>query len=186
MNKPTDAGMRYREIPFYNGMMLPTAMVLCKQGCLVIFFMNFLALIISADVADPDSGGLAAYAIGLVAVNIFFVVLSIWWNTWATIKAMFSQKHVQVCMFVYERVCVHLCMLLQVEHKWPSCIPDRHAYQTFPAYTNKFQSSAKLSEAFPVHSHIVGSDKKIPFSSFRDSADKQTRTLCVSMHSVFH
>lgn len=92
-------------------MMLPTAMVLCKQGCLVIFFMNFLALIISADVADPDSGGLAAYAIGLVAVNIFFVVLSIWWNTWATIKAMFSQRHVQVCMSVYQRVCVHEFLL---------------------------------------------------------------------------
>ena len=125
MNKPTDADMKYRELPFYNDTMLPTVMVLCKQGCLVIFFMNFLALIISADVADPDSGGLAAYAIGLVAVNIFFVVLSIWWNTWATIKAMFSQRHVQVCMFVFDRVCVHVFLFLQVGHKWLSCIADR-------------------------------------------------------------
>ena len=83
-------------------------MVFCKQGCLVIVLTNFLALIITADVADPDSKGLAAYSIGLIAVNIFFVIMSIWWNTWATIKAMFSAKHVQV----YTNVCVHVLLLL--------------------------------------------------------------------------
>lgn len=112
--------------------------MLCKQGCLVIFFMNFLALIISADVADPDSSGLAAYSIGLIAVNIFFVVLSIWWNTWATIKAMFSQRHVQVyvCGSVSESAYMcSCCYIYEVEHKRPSCIADRGVlFVHFQAY----------------------------------------------------
>lgn len=72
-----------------------------KQGSLVIFFTNFLALLIKAGVADPDSKGSAAYAVALIAVNTFFVAMSIWWNTWITIQAMFSQKHVQVIFTAY-------------------------------------------------------------------------------------
>ena len=73
-----------------------TGSVCRKQGCLVIFFSNFLALLIKAKVADVDSDGATAYSVGLIIVNIFFF-LSIWGNTFATIKATFSRSHVQVC-----------------------------------------------------------------------------------------
>ena len=67
-----------------------------KQGSLVIFFNNFLALVIKANVADADSDGATAYSVGLIIVNIFFF-LSIWGNTLATMKETFSRSHVQVC-----------------------------------------------------------------------------------------
>lgn len=83
--------------------------VVGKQGCLVIFFTNFLALLIKAEVADPDSEGSTAFSVGLIVANISLVILSIWWNTWATIKAMFSQGHFQVRALV--GVCFILLML---------------------------------------------------------------------------
>ena len=68
----------------------------CKQGCLVIFFTNYLALMIKAELASPDSNSATVYAVGLVIVNVCFF-LSIWWNALATVRATFSGSHVQVC-----------------------------------------------------------------------------------------
>lgn len=67
-----------------------------EQGCLVILFTNFLALVIKAGVASKDSSGSAAYSVALIIVNVLFF-LSIWWNAWATAKATFSRRHAQVC-----------------------------------------------------------------------------------------
>lgn len=65
------------------------------KGCLVIFFTNFLALMIKAEVADADSTESSIYSVVLIMVNIMFF-LSIWWNTWATMKATFSRRGFQV------------------------------------------------------------------------------------------
>eukprot|EP00904_Undaria_pinnatifida_P010820 jgi/Undpi1/6869/HiC_scaffold_21.g09345.m1 len=67
---------------------------LYRTGCLVIFFTNFLALIIQSDLADETSTGSAVYSVLLILVHVFFV-LSICWNSWATMKATFSRRHVQ-------------------------------------------------------------------------------------------
>lgn len=66
-----------------------------EQGCLVIFFTNFLALMIKAEVASPTSRGSAVYSVVLIVVNVCFF-LSIFCNTWAAAKASFSRRHVQV------------------------------------------------------------------------------------------
>lgn len=82
--------------------------VFYKHGSLVIFFTNFLALLIKAGVADPDSKGSVAYAVALIAVDIFFV-------TWVTIiQAMFSQRHVQVIFCLFEYVLLFLLVLYYV------------------------------------------------------------------------
>lgn len=60
-----------------------------KQGSLVIFFTNFLALIIQAELADAESNGSAVYSVVLVMVHMLFI-LSIGWNSWVSTKAMFS------------------------------------------------------------------------------------------------
>lgn len=62
---------------------------------MVIFFTNFLALMIKAEVANPDSRGSTTYSVVLITVNVLFF-LSIWWNAFATIKAVFSTTNVQV------------------------------------------------------------------------------------------
>lgn len=67
----------------------------CGQGCLVIFFSNFLALMIKAELARPDSHSSTVFAVILIIVNVLFF-LSIWWNSYASAKAVFSRKHVQV------------------------------------------------------------------------------------------
>ncbi|CBJ26634.1 hypothetical protein Esi_0040_0002 [Ectocarpus siliculosus] len=67
---------------------------LAAQGCLVIFFTNFLALMIKANVASPDSRGCEVYSVVLIIVNVLFF-LSIFWNTLAAAKASFSRRHVQ-------------------------------------------------------------------------------------------
>ncbi|CAM9095530.1 unnamed protein product, partial [Laminaria digitata] len=67
---------------------------LYRTGCLVIFFTNFLALMIKAEVADENSAGSALYAVVLILVNIMFF-LSIWWETWATMRATFSRRGFQ-------------------------------------------------------------------------------------------
>ena len=54
-----------------------------------------MALMIKAEVADKDSTGSFIYAVVLIMANIMFF-LSIWWNAWATIKAMFSRGRFQV------------------------------------------------------------------------------------------
>ncbi|CAM9462085.1 unnamed protein product, partial [Ectocarpus sp. 12 AP-2014] len=69
-------------------------MQLYRTGCLVIFFTNFLALMIKANVASPDSRGCEVYSIVLIIVNVLFF-LSIFGNTWAAAKASFSRRHVQ-------------------------------------------------------------------------------------------
>ena len=80
-----------------------------KKGCLVIFFTNFLALMIKAEVTDGDSPSSAAYSVVLIMVNVMFF-LSIWWNTWATVKALFSRRNVQVRFhFVHVRLCRVVC-----------------------------------------------------------------------------
>lgn len=66
-----------------------------KKGCLVTFFTNFLALMIKAEVADERSASSAIYAVVLITVNVLFF-LSIWWNSWATITAIFSKRSFQV------------------------------------------------------------------------------------------
>ncbi|CAM9489387.1 unnamed protein product [Laminaria digitata] len=68
---------------------------LYRTGCLVIFFTNFLALIIQAELTDESSSGSAVYSVLLILVHVFFL-LSICWNSWATMKATFSRRHVQV------------------------------------------------------------------------------------------
>ncbi|CAN0485487.1 unnamed protein product, partial [Ectocarpus sp. 12 AP-2014] len=67
-------------------------MQLYRTGCLVIFFTNFLALMIKANVASPDSRGSEVYSVVLIIVNVLFF-LSIFWNTWAAAKASFSRRH---------------------------------------------------------------------------------------------
>ncbi|CAM9959510.1 unnamed protein product [Hapterophycus canaliculatus] len=69
-------------------------MQLYRTGCLVIFFTNFLALMIKAEVANEDSRGCAVYSVVLIVVNILFF-LSIFWNSWAAAKATFSRRYVQ-------------------------------------------------------------------------------------------
>ena len=64
------------------------------KGCLVLFFTNFMALMIKAKVADKDSTGSFIYAMVLIMAIMF--CLSIWWNAWVTIKAMFSRGRFQV------------------------------------------------------------------------------------------
>lgn len=61
----------------------------------MIFFTNFLALVIKAEVADKNSAGSAIYSAVLIIVNVMFF-LSIWWNSWATMKATFSRRGFQV------------------------------------------------------------------------------------------
>ena len=71
----------------------------------MIFFTNFLALMIKAEVANEHSTGSAIYAVALIMVNIMFF-LSIWWNTWATVKATFSRSGFQVRSYSISRVCI--------------------------------------------------------------------------------
>lgn len=61
----------------------------------MIFFTNFLALMIKAEVADEHSRSSAIYSIVLIMANVMFF-LSIWANTWATIKTTFSRRGFQV------------------------------------------------------------------------------------------
>ncbi|MEP4727396.1 hypothetical protein [Parasphingorhabdus sp.] len=61
----------------------------------MIFFTNFLALMIKAEVADKNSAGSAIYPTVLIIVNVMFF-LSIWWDTWVTIRATFSRRGFQV------------------------------------------------------------------------------------------
>eukprot|EP00904_Undaria_pinnatifida_P010819 jgi/Undpi1/6868/HiC_scaffold_21.g09344.m1 len=67
-------------------------------GCLVIFFTNFLALIIQAELADKDSSGSAVYSALLILVHVFFL-LSICWNSWTTVRSTvettFGRRHLQ-------------------------------------------------------------------------------------------
>ncbi|CAM9792189.1 unnamed protein product [Ascophyllum nodosum] len=72
--------------------------MLYRTGCLVIFFTNFLALMIEANVTESDSNDATVYSIVLIIVHILFG-LSIWGNTLATIMATFSKKHVQGVTF---------------------------------------------------------------------------------------
>ncbi|CAN0138387.1 unnamed protein product, partial [Pylaiella littoralis] len=75
----------------------PLDMELYRTGCLVIFFTNFLALMIKAEVASENSSGCAVYSVALIVVNVLFF-LSVFWNAWATTKASFSRSHVQGMM----------------------------------------------------------------------------------------
>lgn len=77
--------------------------MLLPQGCLVILFTNFLALVIKAGVASKDSSGSAVYSVALIIVNAMFF-LSIWWNAWTTAKATFSRSHAQVRTRILPRV----------------------------------------------------------------------------------
>ena len=61
----------------------------------MIFFTNFLALIIQAEFADQNSSSSAVYSALLIMVHVMFV-LTICWNSWATMRATFSRRHVQV------------------------------------------------------------------------------------------
>ncbi|CAM9452577.1 unnamed protein product [Choristocarpus tenellus] len=69
----------------------PVDRSLYRTGCMVIFFTNFLALMIQAEVASPDSDSGIIYSVLLVLVNLL-LVLSVWWQTWVTISAIFSRK----------------------------------------------------------------------------------------------
>ena len=68
----------------------------------MIFFTNFLALIIQAELADKDSSGSAVYSALLILVHVFFL-LSICWNSWATVRSTvgttFARRHLQVWLF---------------------------------------------------------------------------------------
>ena len=61
----------------------------------MIFFTNFLALMIKAEVADEHSAGSAIYSVVLILVNILYF-LSIWWNTWATTRLACTRRGFQV------------------------------------------------------------------------------------------
>lgn len=61
----------------------------------MIFFTNFLAVIIQAEFADRNSNSSTVYSVLLILVHVFFI-LSICWNSLATMKATLSRRHVQV------------------------------------------------------------------------------------------
>lgn len=61
----------------------------------MIFFCNFLALMIKAGVAHPEDSSTEVFAVILVIVNICFF-LSIWWNAYASARVMCSLSHVQM------------------------------------------------------------------------------------------
>lgn len=61
----------------------------------MIFFTNFLALIIQVELADEESRNTAVYSVLLILVHVLFF-LSICWNSWTTMKATFNRRHVQV------------------------------------------------------------------------------------------
>lgn len=66
-----------------------------KKGCLLIFFSNFLALTVKAEVASPNSSGSAAYSNVLVIVNLLFF-MSVFVNTWAATQEVVANKDVAV------------------------------------------------------------------------------------------
>lgn len=65
------------------------------QGSLVIFFTNFLALILHAELADAESSSSEVYSVVLVMIHVLFI-LSIGWNSWVTMKATLSGDDVKV------------------------------------------------------------------------------------------
>ncbi|CAM9236456.1 unnamed protein product, partial [Sphacelaria rigidula] len=67
---------------------------LYRTGCWVIFFSNFLALVIKVGIADANSRSSAIFSVMLILVNVL-LFLSIWCNTWASIGVLFSSRHVQ-------------------------------------------------------------------------------------------
>lgn len=78
--------------------LLPTLLLLLdpqRQGCLLIFFTNFLALTIKAGVASPDSSGSSTYAVVLVIANACFF-LAAFSNTWFLAKDAMAKRHVTV------------------------------------------------------------------------------------------
>lgn len=72
----------------------PISTLLC-QGCLLIFFTNFLGLMIKAGVSDRNNERTETLSVILIIVHVFFF-LSIWWNSYASVTAMFSANHIQV------------------------------------------------------------------------------------------
>ena len=66
-----------------------------KKGCLLIFFSNFLALTIKAEVASPTSSGSTVYSIVLVICNLMFF-MAVFLNTWAATKEAVANKDVTV------------------------------------------------------------------------------------------
>ena len=66
-----------------------------QKGCLLIFFSNFLALTIKAEVASPTSSGSTVYSIVLVICNLLFF-LAVFLNTWAATKEAVANKDVAV------------------------------------------------------------------------------------------
>ena len=66
-----------------------------QQGCLLIFFTNFLALTIKAGVTSPESGGSTAYSVVLVIANACFF-LAAFSNTWFVAKDLIGKRDVTV------------------------------------------------------------------------------------------
>lgn len=66
-----------------------------QQGCLVVFFTNFLALIIQAEVAQADSSSSAAYSVVLIIVQMLFV-LSIFYSSYTETRAGLNITYPQV------------------------------------------------------------------------------------------
>ena len=66
-----------------------------QQGCLLIFFTNFLALTIKAGVTSPESSGSTAYSVVLVIANACFF-LAAFSNTWFVAKDLIGKRDVTV------------------------------------------------------------------------------------------
>ncbi|CAM9359250.1 unnamed protein product [Sphacelaria rigidula] len=74
---------------------------LYRTGCWVIFFSNFLALVIKVGIADANSRSSAIFSVMLILVNVL-LFLSIWCNTWASIGVLFSSRHIQEALLGFE------------------------------------------------------------------------------------
>eukprot|EP00752_Nemacystus_decipiens_P010943 g9725.t1 len=71
---------------------------LYRTGCLLIFFTNFLALTIKAEVASPESSGSTAYSVVLVIANVCFF-LAAFSNTWFVAKDAMAKRAVTDMVF---------------------------------------------------------------------------------------
>ena len=91
-----------------------------RQGCLLIFFTNFLALTIKAEVTSPDSHAGTAYSVVLVIANVCFF-LAAFSNMWLADKDVIANRYIPVR--AYQRFCGFLyCTIL-------SLLPYVHAFR---------------------------------------------------------
>ncbi|CAM9127983.1 unnamed protein product [Choristocarpus tenellus] len=79
----------------------PSDRMLYRTGCLVIFFTNFLGLMIKAEVAVTESDESAIYAVLLIIANVFLLI-SVWCSTWVSLSAALRPKNIQLEFFEFD------------------------------------------------------------------------------------